>query len=310
MSVRYPIRAVSRLTGLSLDTLRAWERRYKVVIPERTDRGRLYSDAEIQRLMLLRDAVGRGHAIGQVAALSDAELRELGKRSAEVELAHPPLEDAPPAALGPLLRAIEAFDSASANEEMGRLAALMPATELVTKVALPLMRIVGERWHNGTLTIAHEHLASAILRNLFGSLLRLYKPVAPVVKLVLATPSGEHHEFGILAAAMLAAPLGLEPVYLGANLPAEEILAAAQKSGAHLIVIGLMDQAPDALALHELRRLVSLMPSSIELWIGGRAMSDQPEEVRNRITVIDDFQMLEERLTRLRHLASGPRPIE
>lgn len=131
-----------------------------------------------------------------------------------------------------------------------------------------MMRVVGERWHRGTLSIAHEHLASAILRNLFGSMLRLYKPLEPVVKIVLATPTGEHHEFGILAAAMLAAPLGLEPVYLGANLPAEEILAAAEKSGSRVIVIGLMDQAPESAALRELRRLAETVPQGMELWVG------------------------------------------
>jgi methylmalonyl-CoA mutase cobalamin-binding subunit len=162
------------------------------------------------------------------------------------------------------------------------------------------MRVVGERWHRGTLSIAHEHLASAILRNLFGSMLRLYKPLEPVVKIVLATPTGEHHEFGILAAAMLAAPLGLEPVYLGANLPAEEILAAAEKSGSRVIVIGLMDQAPESAALRELRRLAEAAPQGMELWVGGRSLKDQPEVVRERATEIANFEVLEKQLRRLR----------
>ena len=229
MAVKYPIRAVSRLTGISLDTLRAWERRYKVVTPARSDRGRLYTDMEIQRLMLLRDAISRGHAIGQIAPLSDQELKDLGQRSAEVLRGFPGREESPNAALAGLVESIEAFDAAAANEEMGRLAALLPAADLVKQIALPLMRLVGDRWHRGTLTIAHEHMASAVLRNLFGSMLRMYKPMEPVVKLILATPSGEHHEFGILAAAMLAAPLGLEPIYLGANLPSAEIAAAAER---------------------------------------------------------------------------------
>jgi DNA-binding transcriptional MerR regulator/methylmalonyl-CoA mutase cobalamin-binding subunit len=301
--VRYPIRAVSRLTGISLDTLRAWERRYKVVTPERTDRGRLYSDAEIQRLLLLRDAVGRGHAIGQVAVLSNDELRDLGLRSAAVALrSHPPPEP-DQAPLAQLIGAIEVYDAAAANDEIGKLAALMPATDLVTQVALPLMRIVGERWHRGTMTIAHEHLASGILRNLFGSLLRLYKPLEPVVKIVLATPSGEHHEFGILAAAMLAAPLGLEPIYLGANLPAAEILAAAEKCHARVIVIGLIDQSPYAQGLRELTTLVSTAPPDMELWLGGRSLADQPSTLRNRITEIANFEALEGRLRRLRAAA-------
>ncbi len=301
--MRYPIRAVSRLTGISLDTLRAWERRYKVVTPERTDRGRLYSDAEIQRLLLLRDAVSRGHAIGQVATLSNEELKELSQRSAEVARGSHTPDPPDQGPLAQLLRAIEIYDAAAANEEIGKLAALMPATGLVTQIALPLMRVVGERWHRGTMTIAHEHLASAILRNLFGSLLRLYKPLEPVVKIVLATLSGEHHEFGILAAAMLAAPLGLEPIYLGANLPSADVLAAAEKSGARVIVIGLIDQSPYSQGLRELAALASTTPPDIELWLGGRSLADQPEPIRRRVTAIENFEALEHRLRGLRATA-------
>src|SRR3954451_2185665 len=70
----YPIRAVSRMTGLSLDTLRAWERRYEAVVPARNDRGRVYSEADVARLKRLDELVKHGHAIGTTAASSDAEL--------------------------------------------------------------------------------------------------------------------------------------------------------------------------------------------------------------------------------------------
>ena len=63
----YPIRAVAKLSGVPMDTIRAWERRYGAVTPQRSARGRMYSEKEVQRLVLLRDAVARGHAIGQVA---------------------------------------------------------------------------------------------------------------------------------------------------------------------------------------------------------------------------------------------------
>jgi len=73
----YPIRAVSRLTGVAIDTLRAWERRHRAVTPMRDDRGRMYTDADIARLRLLRGAVEQGHSIGRLAGLTDAELRRL-----------------------------------------------------------------------------------------------------------------------------------------------------------------------------------------------------------------------------------------
>src|SRR5512146_1087905 len=68
----YPIRAVSRLTGIGIDTLRAWERRHRAVTPVRDERGRMYTDADIARLRLLRGAVEHGHSIGRLAGLTDA----------------------------------------------------------------------------------------------------------------------------------------------------------------------------------------------------------------------------------------------
>ena len=76
-SASYPIRAVSRMTGIGIDTLRAWERRYRAVTPVRDDRGRMYTDADVARLRLLSGAVEQGHSIGRLAGLSNDELRDL-----------------------------------------------------------------------------------------------------------------------------------------------------------------------------------------------------------------------------------------
>ena len=81
MPSQYPIRAVSKITGISLDTLRAWERRYHAVTPERDERGRIYTEADVQRLLLLQAALGRGYAIGQVANMPDDELQALTRIS-------------------------------------------------------------------------------------------------------------------------------------------------------------------------------------------------------------------------------------
>ena len=79
---RYPIRAVSRLTGIGIDTLRAWERRYAAVTPPRDDRGRMYTEADVARLRLLNGAVEQGHSIGRLAGLSNDQLRTSAARPA------------------------------------------------------------------------------------------------------------------------------------------------------------------------------------------------------------------------------------
>jgi MerR family transcriptional regulator, light-induced transcriptional regulator len=84
MAASYPISAVAKLTGIPLDTLRAWERRYRTVIPKRAGRGRVYSEEQIQKLLLLRRAVEQGHSIGQVAALGERQLRQLLEKSSAI----------------------------------------------------------------------------------------------------------------------------------------------------------------------------------------------------------------------------------
>ena len=269
MATRYPIRAVAKLTGLSLDTLRAWERRYQAVVPERSERGRQYGAEDIDRLLLLGKLVERGHAIGGIAALPNQELKKLLAPQPSLAIQEtPPPQDL----ILPVLSAIENFDSARAADELGRLAASLSPRDLVYQLTVPLMREVGIRWHNGTLAIAQEHLVSQMLRNLLGSMVRLFHPSSASVRMILATPVGEPHEFGILASAMLAAMAGIEPIYLGPDLPAHEIAEAARRSGARVILLGITVSKESTTA--EVRALAAAMPEAGELWLGGAHAGD------------------------------------
>jgi DNA-binding transcriptional MerR regulator len=267
MSTRYPIRAVAKITGLSLDTLRAWERRYGAVVPERTDRGRQYSAAHIERLLLLSQLVQRGHAIGSIASLADQELQNLLSQ----EPAHPLSAPAPsPDLLASILSAIEAFDAARTSSELSRLAAVLSPRDLIYQIALPLMVEVGNRWHDGTFAIAHEHLVSQLLGNLLGGMMRLFRP-SGAMKMVFATPAGESHVFGILAGAMLASISGVEPIYLGSDLPARDIANVAERTGAKVVVLGITIIS-DAI-VEEVRQVAAALPAETELWLGGTGSS-------------------------------------
>lgn len=304
----YPIRAVSKQTGISIDTLRAWEKRYQVVAPQRDERGRLYTEADMQRLSLLNAAVEKGHAIGRVAALSNKELLAL-IAVAEVKpnefallltaQAAGPVA-APRPVPRPVMEAIERLDYAEAERELALLAAVLPPRELVHSVALPLMRQVGEAWHAGKLGIAQEHMTSALLRNVLGALIPLHRRAAPTSKLLFATPSGEQHEFGILVSAMLAAGGGLGIVYLGANLPGDEIVAAAQKTAPQAVVLGFVGANGAQAGLAEIQIAAHKLPAQIELWIGGAQTAAVAQKVRKtRALLIEDFHMLEQHLVRL-----------
>jgi DNA-binding transcriptional MerR regulator/methylmalonyl-CoA mutase cobalamin-binding subunit len=300
----YPIRAVSRLTGLSVDTLRAWERRYNAIIPDRSGRGRNYSEDDIRRLNLLREAVEQGHAIGQIASLSDRELRELGDRSqalaARPQKSGKRAEPVVQLDLEGVLSAIDRFDYVAAEREMQRLALLAAPGELINAAIIPLMREVGERWYRDKLTIAQEHMISSILRGLLGSMVRIYARGGAASTLLFATPSGEQHEFGLLSAAMLAARGGLGVVYLGASLPAEEIVNAAQRTSAQVVALGLKGAAASKESLQELKRIARDLPGHIDLWVGGAVSEDIVERIKlTRAVYLQDFASLEERLARM-----------
>ena len=159
----YSLGAVSRLTGLSPHVLRAWERRYQAVSPLRTPGGtRRYRDSDVARLRLLAAATGAGHPIGDIAGLSEDELRR--------RTAGPEEEPRPP--LRRILEAIDRLDADETERLLGLQLAALGSRGFVTAVVEPLMREVGNRWEEGRLCVAGEHLASAAIRNLLGGTLR------------------------------------------------------------------------------------------------------------------------------------------
>lgn len=295
----YPIRAASRLTGIAIDTLRAWERRYAAVTPTRDDRGRMYSDADLARLRLLHAAVARGHSIGRVAGLGDAELRRVSAA---------PLPDAParggvspPATvnLAALTDALRAYDGVGIDQELSRLAAVLQPPELLREVLMPALVQVGEDWHRGRARIAHEHLMTAVIRNILGSFLRMYGRRDAATRLLFATPAGERHEIATLGAAMLAASRGFSVFYLGPDLPAGEIVDSVVSAGAHVLVLGLTTASRQASRLRDLRTIARDLPRQVELWAGGRGAELYGARLRPRALVLADYHAFERELGRL-----------
>jgi DNA-binding transcriptional MerR regulator len=293
----YPIRTVSRLTGVSIDTLRAWERRYKAVAPTRDDRGRLYSEADVARLRLLNQAVLSGYSIGRAAALDDAELRRLLSLAA----AKAPEPVAP--ARDDFRAALARFDSVAVDRELARLAAVMAPADLVRDLLLPELRAVGDQWNRSQGGVAREHLMSAAIRHLLGSFLRLHARAEARIRLLFTTPSGDRHEIGTLGAAMLAASRGLGVTYLGPDLPAAQILEAVRAAGnVSVLVLGVT--LPSRLLAPELRAIVRDLPEGVELWAGGAAVARHHRLIGARGLVLPTFDAYLEQLTRLAGIAA------
>jgi len=294
----YPIRAVSRLTGIAIDTLRAWERRYNAVTPTRGERGRVYSEADVRRLRLLRDAVARGHAIGGIARLEDRELEGLAAIASESPPARAVVAAPQRIDTTALTAATGRFDAAAINQEIGRLALALRPLELLRDVIMPVLAETGDAWHAGRARIAHEHFVSAIMHNVLGSFLRLFVRADAPVRVLLATPSGERHEFGTLGAAMLAASGGLDAVYLGPDLPADDIVDTAAAIEADAVILGVTAADGDD-TIREVAEVARRLPKDVELWVGGRGASRVASAIGSRGLILNDFDALAQELARI-----------
>lgn len=300
----YPIRAVSQLTGISIDLLRVWERRYQAVRPSRSGRGRVYLDSDVRRLDLLRRLVDAGHAIGTIAGLADRELDSLAEAQEAMRLEdgrHPGVAHRPGRTdLSILKNAIENFDGETLDREMARLATLMGPTALVRDVVQPVMCWVGEQWEAGSIGIAQEHIASMSLRNMLGSLVRVYSRSRSGPPVVFATPTGQNHEFGILCAALMAVGGGLTAVYLGTDVPADDIVRTANARRASAVVLGVAVANPEHDAAAAVSAVALGVAEGVEVWVGGCQDGALRERLRGiRATYIGDFDELERHLVRI-----------
>lgn len=278
---RHPIGVVARRTGLKPDLIRAWERRYGAVAPGRTEtRRRFYSDADIERLLLLRRVVNTGRGISQVAGLSNAELEALIEAE-PAPAAYAPGSPAAPeevdevaeAFLNRCLSAAQRLDAREMELELDRASVLFSRTHLFERVLVPLMRRIGELWHQGALRPTHEHMASSVVRSFLGGLSGACHPEISAPHLVVTTPARQRHELGALLAAATAACEGWQVTYLGPELPPEEIAAAALQKGARAVALSITYPPDDPVLVDDLRRLRRLLGPHTLLLAGGRSSS-------------------------------------
>ncbi len=272
----HAIKGVSRRTGLSAHVIRIWEKRYGAVTPARTGTNRrLYSEEQIERLSLLRDLTRAGHSIGLVAKLQTQALRKLAAEASrdngQATRALTKAAGAPPL-LEECIAAVKKLDSRALEDALKRGAIALGAQGLLQRVVAPLAQSIGDLWRDGTITAAHEHFASAVIRIFLGHAAKPFAGVENAPVLVVATPSGQLHELGALLVGAAAANLGWHVTYLGASLPAAEIAGAALQNRARAVALSLVYPEDDPRLEGELARLRELLPPETVLLTGGRAM--------------------------------------
>ena len=269
---RHPIGVVADRTGLTPDVLRVWERRYRVVEPQRSAGGqRLYSDADVERLTLLHRATRGGHGISHVAALSKAGLEDLVseiEKSGNVaplplheDTAHPVVEQA--------LTFTEALDPSSLESLLRRSVVRYGIISFLDAIAAPFLRAVGDAWHDGKLSVSQEHLASAVIQRVVSETAPLLTGSSESPVIVIATLEGERHANGALMAAATAASEAWRVIYLGADLPTPEIIETARRTRARAIGISIVVPDKRNRIEGEIRALEKGLDSAAQLVIGG-----------------------------------------
>ena len=302
----HAIRVASRRTGLSQHVIRVWERRYRAVTPRRTDTNRrLYTDADIERLRLLEEARQAGHAISRIAGLTNEEIQKI----IDVDRRYNPstVESASPRSdvqniIDSCLSAVKRLDSTAFEEELAHAMVNLNVSRVLEEVVLPLLVQIGDNWHSGHFRVADEHMATAVLRSFLGSVRELRRAPAGGPKMVVTTPAGQIHELGALVVAALASVAGWNSIYLGPNLPADEIAGAVLTSGADVLAMSLVHPADDPLLPSELSRIRRGLGTSVTILTGGSASLGYADTLQDINAVqINDSLSLSEQLAGLRY---------
>ena len=263
---RVRIGELSRRTGVQTDTIRAWERRYGLVEPQRTSKGyRLYSSADEEVIRAMCELTAKGVAAAEAAALA--------RRGAEAPPAPSSGALDPPAQARRLRRALEAFDEEEANATLDECLAGLSLARVLEDVVPAAMAEIGSRWQDGEATVAQEHFASSVVRGRLLGLARGWGAGAGPLALLACLP-GELHDLGLIAFGLSLHQRGWRIAYLGADTPLDTLDDAATRLRPQVVVVSASEPGRLAAVAKELRSLAMRVPVSV----GGRAAAALPIE--------------------------------
>jgi MerR family transcriptional regulator, light-induced transcriptional regulator len=295
----YNTRAVVQRTGVPADTLRAWERRYGVPNPPRTQGNqRLYSDRDIALITWLRDQTRQGLSISQAVTLLKVETpSDVTNPSDDIESDRLRLSGSTRGVvtssrtgddrLGEyrdrVIAALAAFDTGAADRAIEEAIALAAVDDVCRYVLAAAMIEIGHRWQQGEVRIVVEHFSSSFVMRKLSSLFNLSLPQHGRGPIVAATVEGELHELGLLLTCLVLSRHGFKIVYIGPNLPLEELLVIVDDLNPPLVLLSAstelalpaLVQTADAIRDHG-QRHPTMIPAAV-VGYGGRVFIDRPD---------------------------------
>ena len=292
------IHRVAKLTGLSKDVVRVWERRYGLVKPLRSaNRYREYTDEDVALLRFLKEELDRGQTIGALAVEGrDSLLQRMRASSVPTPQSFTPHDHL----LDELVALLDPLEKTQFEQKLNGAVAVIPFEESVQRILLPLQRRVGELWHEGRLNVAVEHYVTKLIQQKLFSVMNQLPINEFGPRVVIACPEGEAHEIGAQAVAYLAATRGCHVYYLGPNLPNSDLRALCERIKPDLVLLSLTEIKSDAAArhlMHELESLSTQWPVAIG-GQGARAIEHRLLHER-KIELLDDLPALHNRVMTL-----------
>lgn len=270
----YTIKTVVQQTGITSATLRAWERRYGVLSPGRSDGGyRLYSERDIETLRWLKSQVDAGVSISSAVALLELQQAGEGPGRAGLSAASAEAPRSTDALVRQLLAALLAFREAEAETILTEAFALYPVEVVAEEIITPVLVEIGERWHRGEATIIQEHFATAFLRHRLAALFRAYDQPASGPLAITGSAPGEWHDIGILLVALALRRHGWRVIHLGQNVPVAHLAEEIQRLHPHLVCLSATTTESVEGVLAAAAAIDSLPDPKPRLALGGRLLN-------------------------------------
>ncbi len=285
MNGNHSISDVSRIAGIPKDLLRMWERRYDYPKPERDINGdRVYSDDQLNKLILIRQLVDQGRRPGKLMSMDLTELGELLKSSrAELDFGR----------FSELLRAGKAPELRDWLTHQIRTLGLRA---FIHQVMVPANRLVGEGWNGGELAIHEEHLYTEMLTSLVRQSLADIPGGTGRPRVMLTTLPGEQHSLGLLMVEALLRLGGAEVIPFGIEMPFRDIMEAARMHKVDVIGLSFSSHFKLDDAIVMLSGLRQLVDDETAIWVGGGAISKETP-LPEGIEPFGDLYQVEQSLT-------------
>jgi MerR family transcriptional regulator, light-induced transcriptional regulator len=284
------IGALSAATGIPVETIRSWERRYGFPVAGRKPSGhRVYPVATVPRLRLINEALARGHRAAEVVPASEAMLEALLDAVPRAPVASAGRKAIAADDPTTLFEAVRLFDAESLKRTFQAEWARRGPLEFVEQIAAPFLTAVGDAWQQGLLDVRHEHFASAMLGDFLRTVRMPLDERASGPLVALATLPGERHGLGLQLSALVFALAGWRVLMLGVETPPDQIVALTKEAPVAAIALSFVLPDGDVAPLRLLRRRIA---RTVPLLIGGAGV--RAEWGGRGIYVLPDLPTLDE----------------